>query len=317
MASRTGRIARRSLLGGAALLLASQAGRAPVCVAPADDPLRQEVTRFLTALGQDGTSPFRLRPVLASLQRGLPPALLAEAQAAADASCVSPDDCLAYNTVEALPVSGELVSLYLPRGVAFLMRRQARQGALLGAAFLKASEPWRWEVAQGWAGLHCGNALGVYVGVNNGLALLSLPAPAGQWLGPGVPAGLAGRLLLEQAGSMEIAQALLESLQPCRACRCMLYDTVEGTGQLYSTSASWQGEAVKEPVNVLATPGEDASANVKRLSAALQANLGWLSADKAIGLLERALPGATCLALDLEERLCLISAGAAVSASRY
>jgi hypothetical protein len=317
MASRAVRVARRSFLAGAALLLANQGTQVPTCRAPADDPFRQEVGRFLAAMGSNDAPPYEVRPALAALRANLPAALLDQVEAAARASCLSPDDWLTYNALEALPLAPDLLSLYLPRGLAFVVRRQPGQGGLLGAAFLATAEPLRWLSDQGFSSLRCGSSLGAYIGVNSGLAMVTLAAPSAGWLGPGMPSGLACRLLLEQARSTTGALRLLSDLRPARPCRHVLYDPVEGTGQMIEIERSSRLLPLSAPVHVLATPEESASDNATRLDEALRANLGWLRSTKALSLLQGAMPGATCLVLDAEERLCLLADGSETRAIGY
>jgi hypothetical protein len=62
-------------------------------------------------------------------------------------------------------------------------------------------------------------------------------------------------------------------------------------------------------VTVLATSSGEGSAAAAALREALAANLGWLTADKALDLLARVAPGATHLVLDADERRGLLAVG--------
>ena len=310
MLARSLRYARRSFLAAAALLLSGVDMPSLASASHEDGPVRQEVQQFLQKLASDGIPPYILRPALAAVQRHLPTSLLKEMQNLAQAAFVSFHDLFAYNALEGLPLSAAFLSTYLPQSLVFVVPREGQQAGLMGAALLSANGPTTWQVSESFQGLMIGTRLGLHLGISGGTMLATLAEPAAPWLGPGVPTTLAARLCLQRGHSPKAALRTLTELQASRRSRYLLYDPVEATAQLAEVGDARRADDLSTPLTVLIAPEAETGANMAYLREALAANLGWLTAEKALRLLQRAAPDATCVVLNADERT-----GVLVSAS--
>lgn len=309
--ARAGRYGRRALLAGALVALGSGGSRGFADRPVPELPLQWELERFLALLANEGLPPHKLRLALAAAERYLPASILAECARRATEAGVGEADFLAYNLVEALPVSVDLLSCYLPRVLAFALARQGRQHGLVGTALLPVLGGLGWEEGVGCSGLAGGARLGWHLGANAGLLVVCLAEAGAAWLGAGAPPTLMARLALQYARSRQGALDQLGRVAASRACRFLLYDCVYGRATMAEVGRSWRVWEPSAPVAVVAAPyALPAPSGVLRES--LEANLGWLTAEKAVALLAESLPGSTLVVLDADERRGLLAGGAAV-----
>lgn len=273
--------------------------------------------QFLHLLSEEDAAPHLLRPALQSAMEALPAVVRERLTAAAAEVCLSQGDFLTYSLLEGLPFSFRLLAGYVPRALAFLVRRSEGQNGLLGMALLPTLVRPQWRSRGLYHGLGLGVRPGLHLGVNQGLAAAVLMAPGSQWLNPGVPPGVALEFCLEIARSPEAALALLADLRPARSSQHLLYDPVQGSAMLVEVGLRPRVTDVSEPFLVLSSAGPAAEPNEECLRTGLQANQGWLTPDKGLALLHRALPGSFGTVLDLDGREGLLDDGESRQAVRF
>jgi len=288
---------RRGLLAAALTAAVAVSGEPASTDAPPAG--RGELERYLRLAARHGAG--RPTSSVALARSALPAALTAQLADQAASLGVSGDDFLAYALLEAQPLPRDLLLHYLPRAVAFVAPRLPGQPGLLGAALLPTTEPLSWQSGDGFGGLAAGLRPGRHIGVNPGLAIATCCGPDAPWLGPGIPPALAAQYCLQTTRSLEAGRTVLESLPSPRPCLHLLYDIVSGEARALPQGGLSAYEA-SSPILVASSLGAGGEANVALLSGHLDANLGWLSTDKAMDILGSALPGSVCLVLDLDNR---------------
>ncbi|MHB0875257.1 MAG: hypothetical protein ACYC5O_04325 [Anaerolineae bacterium] len=292
------RLARRTVLAGAAVLLGVLAQ--PYAPTARDGAAHEATQAFLALLAAHPAAAAARATAMAATEAALPPSVREAIRAGAEAASASYRDYLAFCALEALPLPADALSAYVPRLLAFVVPRQGAQGSVVGAAWLPGIAPVEWQSEGGVAGLAFGGRPGWAIGAGNGIVAAVASGPERAYLGPGVPPPLATRHCLLQGRSGSGALATLTALRPCRAAAHVVYDAVEARLTVATSGADWRTEAPGGLAVVLAPDGDDAAASGLALRRTLEANHGWLGADKALALLQRAVPGADYLVLDVD-----------------
>jgi len=298
---------RRTFLAVAAIVAGSFAAQPRVCQVAANDDLRGEMQRFLGQLSAEGTPAYVLHPALAAAVASLQPRQLHAIRSRAEAGCVAANDYLAYNLVEALPVSPHLLALNMPEVVAFVVPATEQQHAIASVALRSPGPVARWVEGEPASGLVLGSRLGFHMGANNTLVGVVVSSWREPRLGPGVPGTMALRTCLEDGRSPAGALASLRQAPAPRRRTFLIYDSVTGTATLVTQDTELRASPVTSDVVVLASDEEGAAENTRSLRASIEANLGWLSGPKAMRLLQLAVPGWTYLVLDIDERKGIIT----------
>ncbi len=298
-------LARRLFMGLCALWAAS-AGSGPLVRGRSADPaLRRAFERFLPLLGQAELSLPLLQAALQESFGCLPPSLREEIVAQAGAAGVSWQVAAAYNLAEALPLSARTLQQCLPRAIGFCLPRKDWQNGILALAFLPLAEEPTWREEGLLSGLAVGRRMGFHLAINGSLAALCLALEPARWLGPGVPGPAIIREALRIGRTLGDALAIARSLPPARLTACTFYDCVEGVGQVLLTG---EAPSLEEPGRALLVQGvQGAEPNLAWLRRAVEANDGWLTARKAVQLLQQALPGACAVAIDADARVGLLA----------
>lgn len=293
-------VTRRAILAGGVAAGAALTGEPTR--RDGDSALRQELERFLHLVAGSRADSAGLRAALEASAAALGEDHRQRLEQQAIDHNVSPHDFLAYALMDGLPLPRALLAHYLPRGVAFAVPRQEGQGAMLGAAFLPTTAPLHWRQAEGYSGLSGGSRPGLHLGVNQGLAMVSLCGPSAERQSPGVPAPLAAEFVLQTARSPEAALAVLEELAAPRPGLHILCDTVTGVIQAVPIGGADPAAATARAFLVGGSLGPAGNENLAVLERHLQANLGWLNLEKALAVLDQALPAAVRIVLDLDGR---------------
>ncbi len=293
--------ARRTILGAGVLALATLAAGQAGTPAPVSDVSR-ELESFLRLLAGERGVPRPLSPVLAALGDALPPAILEEIRRIAAEAAVSPDDYLAYCLAESLPISRRLLSHYVPLTAVFAVARRPRQSALLGAAFLPTAAASQWREGKPVRGLGLGTRPGLCLGGSGSLAVAGIMAPRAEFLGPGLPPPIITRAILDADRSLDGVLDTLQRMLSARPCYQVVCDLVEGSVAVVETGAETRVDFPETGVVVLGPRETGAEVNVEHLRQGVEANLGWLTAEKGMGFLREAVPGATYVVLDLDGR---------------
>ncbi len=298
-------VTRRAILAGGVVAGAALTAQ-PGPMEPAAG-LREELECFLGLVAVSRIGAGTIRAALAASAAALGAARRRRLEQHAADNGVSPQDFLAYALMDGLPLPRELLTHFLPRGIAFAVSRRTGQSAMVGAAFLPTSAPLLWRQGEGYSGLAAGSRPGMHLGVNQGLALATLCGPSAVLAAPGVPAPLAAEFVLQTARSPEAALPVLAELAAPRPGLHIICDMVTGCVHAVPAGDANQAGALAtgvDPAPILvgsavATAGEE---HLDLLQRHLRANLGWLTLKKALAILDQALPGAVRVVLDLDRR---------------
>lgn len=289
---------RRILLAGAVAAAAALTGDPAGATYSVEG--RREVEQYLRLSVETGAGYLGAAVAAARATLGDPLAERLEERAAEYG--VSTQDLLSYYLMEALPAPRDLLIHYLPRTLAFTIARRPGQSGMLGAAFLPTTVELTWRQGEGYAGLGSGIRPGLHLGMNQGIAMATLCGPDDTWLGVGVPPALAAEHCLETTRSLQGALETLAEITTPRPCLHLLYDTVTGEILPASRGGSVIDSSGQEAVLTANSLGPGGEANLALLRRHLEANFGWVTIDKAMDILGRALPGSVRIVLDIDNR---------------